>query len=41
VLAEFEKALAPVEQEVQAVLSTDVAAINARAKSLGLEFVIR
>lgn len=41
VLAEFEKELAPIEQEVEALLSTDVADINARAKSLGLEFVIR
>lgn len=41
VLAEYEKELAPIEQEVQVLLSKDVADINARATSLGLEFVIR
>jgi photosystem II stability/assembly factor-like uncharacterized protein len=41
VLAEYEKELAPVEREVQALLSNDVADINTRAKALGLEFVIR
>jgi hypothetical protein len=41
VLAQLEQELAPLEQEVQALLSKDVADINARAKSLGLEFVIR
>jgi hypothetical protein len=41
VLAEHEKELAPLEREVQALLSKDVAEINARAKSLGVEFVVR
>jgi hypothetical protein len=41
VLSEYEKELAPLEREVQALLAKDVADINARAKGLGLEFVIR
>ncbi len=41
VLAELEKEIAPLERDVQALLSKDVADINARAKALGLEFVIR
>lgn len=41
VLANHEQELAPIEQEVQALLSKDVPEINARAKSLGLEFIIR
>jgi len=41
VLAEYEKELAPLEQEAETLLSKDLADINARAKSLGLEFVQR
>ena len=41
VMTELEKELAPLDAEVQAMLTKDVADINARAKSLGLEFVIR
>ena len=41
VLAEYEKELAPIEADVQQLLEKDVAEINARAKSLGVEFVIR
>ena len=41
VFAEYQKELAPIEREVQALLAKDVAEINARAKALGLEFVIR
>ena len=41
VLSEYEKELAPIEADVKQLLATDVADINARAKSLGLEFVIR
>lgn len=41
VLAEMEKELSPLERDAQALLSKDVADINARAKTLGLEFVIR
>jgi predicted nucleic acid-binding Zn-ribbon protein len=41
VLAEYEKELAPLENEVKGLMSTDVADINARAKNLGVEFVVR
>lgn len=41
VLAEYEKELAPIEADVNQLLEKDVADLNARAKSLGLEFVIR
>jgi hypothetical protein len=41
VLAEYEKELAPLEQEAETLLSKDLADINARAKSLGVEFVVR
>jgi hypothetical protein len=41
VLTQLEQELAPLEQQAQALLSKDVADINARAKTLGLEFVIR
>ena len=41
VMAQFEQEFAPLERDVQALLSKDLADINARAKSLGLEFVIR
>ncbi|HJR59607.1 MAG TPA: hypothetical protein VJ813_09420 [Vicinamibacterales bacterium] len=41
VLAEYEKELAPIERDVQALFSKDVADVNARAKALGLEYVIR
>jgi hypothetical protein len=41
VLAEHEKELAPLEREAEALMSKDLADINARAKSLGVEFVVR
>jgi photosystem II stability/assembly factor-like uncharacterized protein len=41
VLTQLEQELAPLEQQAQALLSKDVAEINGRAKTLGLEFVIR
>ena len=41
VLAEYEKELAPLERDVEALMTKDLADINARAKSLGLEFVVR
>ena len=41
VMTELEKELTPLETEGQALLSKDVADINARARSLGLEFIIR
>jgi hypothetical protein len=41
VLAEYEKELAPIEADVKQLLEKDVADINARARSLGIEFVIR
>ena len=41
VLAEYEKELAPLEQQVQALLTKEVADINDKAKALGLEYVVR
>ena len=41
VLAEYEREFAPIERDVRAVLDNDVADVNARAKTLGLEHVIR
>jgi hypothetical protein len=41
VLAEYETEMAPLERDVQALMSKDVADINARARALNLEFVIR
>jgi photosystem II stability/assembly factor-like uncharacterized protein len=41
VLAEYENELAPLERDVQALLSKDVGELNARAKALNLDFVTR
>jgi hypothetical protein len=41
VLRDYEQELGPLERDVQAILSNEVAGINGRAKSLGVEFVIR
>ncbi|HVL67545.1 MAG TPA: hypothetical protein VM364_09805 [Vicinamibacterales bacterium] len=41
VLALYEQELAPVERDVRTLLDTDVPEINARAKQLGVEYVIR
>lgn len=41
VLAEFEKALAPLEREAAALLDKEVAALNARARAAGIDYVVR
>jgi photosystem II stability/assembly factor-like uncharacterized protein len=41
VLAEYEKAIAPLERDAQALLAKDLADLNARAKALGVEYVVR
>jgi photosystem II stability/assembly factor-like uncharacterized protein len=41
VLTQLEQEFAPLERESQTLLSKDLADVNARAKALGLEYVIR
>ena len=41
VLAQYEDELTPLERDVKALLDKDVAALNERARALGIEFVIR
>ena len=41
VMAEFDKTLTPLEGEVSALLDKELAALNARAKAAGIDYVVR
>jgi hypothetical protein len=41
VMAEFEKELAPLERDLGELMDKDLAALNAKAKSAGIDYVVR